>query len=420
MKIGFLIIASEVLDGKITDLNTTILATFLRRHHLEINEALVVRDRADDLRRGLARIFEENDVVVTSGGLGPTRDDITKETLAHFLGRELAPSPAAILVAEENYRRFGRTFPGAEHGYAYLPEGFTPLANATGFAPGLAATHRGRLLLSAPGVPREFASMLEDHLGPRLDERRSSRDVLGHVIVRTKNVPEEKIFGEVDPELWDRLEAFGEVSSLPILMGVDIGVKLRAATAAELDRKAAAVRDVFERSPIRPSIWSFGSESVEEKIVGLANRANLRFGFAESATGGLCAHRITGVAGSSRSFMGSLVCYDEGAKEALLGVSDDTLRRHTAVSAEVAAEMARGLAERLTLDVAIAVTGYAGPAAGADGTPVGTVFVGRAVRGKAPAAEVFHLKGDREVLKQRFSQAALYALLEEAEKLAGP
>ncbi len=418
MKIGFLIIASEVLDGKITDLNTSIFATFLRSHHLEINKSITVRDRAEDIQGGLERLFEDSDVIVTSGGLGPTRDDITKETLGKFLGRKLELSPAAIRVAEENYQRFSRTFPGPEHGYAYLPEGFSPLSNATGFAPGLTTTHEGRVLLSGPGVPREFRSMLEDHLSPILNNLRNSQEVLGHFIVRTKNVPEEKIFSQVDPELWDQLEAFGEVSSLPILMGVDIGVKLKAKTAQELEHKTTELRRLFENSPLRPHIWGFGRESLEEKIVARASKLGLRFGFAESATGGLCSHRITGVAGSSRCFQGSVVCYNESVKESVLGVSGETLSRYSAVSAETAQEMAAGLAGMLKLDIAIAITGYAGPAGGADGTSVGTVYIGRAVRGTL-TTEVHHLKGDREVLKQRFSQAALYSLLEDVEKLAG-
>ncbi len=418
MNIGFLIIASEVLDGKITDLNTSIFANFLRSHHLEINKAMSVRDRAEDIQQGLTQLFADCDVIVTSGGLGPTRDDITKETLGNFLGRKLALSPAAIKVSEENYQRFSRTFPGAEHGYAYLPEGFVPLSNATGFAPGLFATHEGRILLSGPGVPREFQSILEDHLSPILKNHRNSQEVLGHFIVRTKNVPEERIFSQVDPELWDQLEAFGEVSSLPILMGVDIGVKLRASTALELDQKSIELRRIIEHSPLRPHIWGFGRESLEERIVVRAREKGLRFGFAESATGGLCSHRITGVPGSSQCFQGTVVCYNEKVKESILGVSPETLSRYSAVSAEAAREMATGLGQILKLDIAVAVTGYAGPDCGSDGTPVGTVFIARAVRGTLKV-EVHQLRGDRDVLKQRFSQAALYSLLEEVENLAG-
>jgi nicotinamide-nucleotide amidase len=343
---------------------------------------------------------------------------MTKETLGNFMGRKLELSPAAIRIAEENYQRFSRTFPGPEHGYAYLPEGFEPLSNATGFAPGLSATFKDRVLLSGPGVPREFQSILEDHLSPILRKLRNSQEVLGHFIVRTKNVPEEKIFSEVDPQLWDQLEAFGEVSSLPILMGVDIGVKLKASTTQELEKKSSELRRLFERSPLKPHIWGFGRESLEEKIVARAGELGLRFGFAESATGGLCSHRITGVSGSSRCFQGSVVCYNESVKESILRVSQETLSNFSAVSAEAAKEMAAGLAEMLKLDIAIAVTGYAGPAGGADGTSVGTVFIGRAVRGIL-TAQFYHLKGDREVLKHRFSQAALYSLLEEVEKLAG-
>jgi nicotinamide-nucleotide amidase len=418
MKIGFLIIGSEVLDGKISDLNTKILAEFLRTNHLEVNEAIVARDDKSSIMSALENLFAGHDVVVTSGGLGPTKDDITKETLASYLGRKVCYSEEAYKVAQENYQRFNRPFPGKEHGYCFLPDGFFPLSNSTGFAPGFYTKHGEKFLFSGPGVPREFKSMLQDHFKNMIKDKINHNELLDNVIVRTKSVPEEKIFNEVDPSLWEKLEAFGEVSSLPILMGVDIGVKVKASSLEEMAKKVAAVKNIIEQSPVRPHVWHFGSESIEEKIVTLANQKNIRFGFAESATGGLCSHRITNISGSSQCFMGSIVCYDEKVKEHVLGVKSETLKNHSAVSIECAEEMAGGLLRNFSLDIAISITGFAGPGGGNDKFPVGSVCIGKSVRSKESAAESLVLKGDREVLKLRFSQAALYALLEEVEKFA--
>jgi nicotinamide-nucleotide amidase len=258
--------------------------------------------------------------------------------------------------------------------------------------------------------------MLEDHLKQIIGKKTDG--YLKHIIVRTKNIPEEKIFGEVDPSLWSKLESLGEVSSLPVTMGVDIGVKIKTTTLEELQDKEKLIQNIFHSSPLCPAIWAIGDESLEEKIIKLANTKKIRFGFAESATGGLCSHRLTTIPGSSQSFVGSVVCYDESIKKSILGVHTETLKKFSAVSSETASEMAEGLLERFKLDVAISISGYAGPSGGSAEYPLGTVCVARAIKKKKTKVEVLRLKGDREILKLRFSQVALYALLEELENFA--
>ncbi|MCM2351685.1 MAG: nicotinamide-nucleotide amidohydrolase family protein [Bacteriovoracaceae bacterium] len=418
MKIGLLIIGSEVLDGKITDLNTKLLADFLRPYHLEINESMVARDQKASIKEALKTLFEKNDVIITTGGLGPTKDDITKETIASFLDRTIEYSEASQKVCEENYQRFGRPFPGKEHGYCYLPQNFIPLNNNTGFAPGLFTSHQDKLLFSAPGVPREFKSLLEEHLIELISSKMDKSRVMDTVIIRTRGIPEEKIFGEVVPDLWEKLEQYGEVSSLPILMGVDIGVKILAKNLDEMAAKVQAVHHIIETSALKPNVWHYGPETLEEKIVVLANQKKIKFGFAESATGGLCSHRITNISGSSQCFMGSVICYDEKIKEHILGVKAKTLEECTAVSHECAKEMAQGLRDRFSLDIAISITGFAGPGGGNDKFPVGSVCIGQSLRGKETSSQDYLFKGDRELLKQRFAQAALHALLTEVENFA--
>jgi nicotinamide-nucleotide amidase len=417
MKIGFLVIGSEILDGKITDLNTKALADFLRLQNVDLTLALTVRDQEDSIMNSLEILFKECDVVVTSGGLGPTLDDITKQTLAKFLGRVIAYSPDAEEVALKNYAKFDRPFPGKEHGYCYLPSGFVALNNSTGFAPNLFTQYLDKYLICGPGVPREFKSMLDDHMVPQILSKFRSLEVIESINIRTKKVPEEKIFNEVDKDLWAKLSAYGDVSSLPIFYGVDIGVKLRAHTEAELARKKAAVMKIIEDSPVNEHIWHIGRESLEEVIVKKTKEKNIKFGFAESCTGGLCSHRVTNVSGSSATFMGGVVSYDNSVKEALLEVDKETLRYYGAVSVETAQEMAQGLLKNLNLDLAISITGIAGPAGGSQEKPVGTVCIGVSMKGKT-YGEKFKFFGDREQLKNRFSQAALMMLLENVESFA--
>lgn len=418
MKIGLLIIGNEILEGKINDANTRQLAQFLIKENLELTMSMTVKDQEKMIHQGLSTLFDQCDIIVTSGGLGPTKDDLTKETIASWLGRKVEFSQQAYEVATKNYQRFNRAFPGKEHGYCYLPEGFEALDNSTGFAPGLLARHLDKFIISGPGVPREFKSLLEDHFVTKVLSHFSRPTQLVELYtVRTMRIPEEKIFGEVDTNLWDRLSQYGNVSSLPTIMGVDIGVKLIASSAKELKNYKAELKKIFETSPIFPNIWQFGSTPLEDLIVTKANAKKIKYGFAESCTGGLCSHRMTSVSGSSQSFYGSVVCYDESVKQKSLGVKKETLQKFGAVSVETAEEMASGLAKSLNLDVAISITGLAGPNGGTPEKPVGTAYIGVWAFGKTQVHHV-HFPGDREQLKMRFSQAALYHLLEEVEKNA--
>ena len=418
MKAGFLIIASEVLNGKVSDVNNQALAHFLRPFSVEIEKTVIVKDSVPAIHEGLRSLLEECDFIITSGGLGPTKDDLTKEAIGSFFGKKTSFSEEAMLIAGKNYEKFGRPFAGREHGYCFLPEGFLALNNSTGFAPGLFFEGNGKAILCGPGVPREFRGILEEHLEKLILSKNKPEKLFRLLNIRTKRIPEEKIFGEVDTTLWDKLEAYGEVSSLPNYLGVDVGVRISGRTSEELDRKESEILSIIEHSPLRPAVWHFGLDSIEEIILNKARTLGITFGFAESATGGLCAHRITSISGSSHSFMGSIVSYDNSVKSGVLGVSTSTLEIHTAVSPETAREMAEGARRKLGVDIAVSITGVAGPGGGTPERPVGYAAI--AVTSKL-GTEFFETKlfGDREQLKFRFSQQVLMTLIETMEKFAG-
>lgn len=416
MKIGLLIIASEVLEGKISDANTRSLALLLRQHHLDLGKCLTVRDSEKDIHQGLAAMLSEFDIILTSGGLGPTRDDLTKAAIASYFGKKIAYSAEAEKIAQENYKRFARTFPGKDHGYSWLPEGVIALSNPAGLAPGLLIEHQSKLIICAPGVPREFDAIMSCELVPQLKSRLKNQSLLEHIVIRTKRVPEEKIFGELDPMLWDKLSAFGEVSCLPVMMGVDIGVKIRAKNHEELSTKKNSVFGVIKQSPISPHIWNFGFKTLEEVIVNKANKLGVSYGFAESATGGLCSHKITSVSGSSQSFYGSVVSYDNSVKCGALAVPANTIKDYGVVSVQTAEAMAVGLRKALDIQIAISITGVAGPSGGTIESPVGTVCIG-VVHKDSIRSVRYQFFGDRLMLKERFAQAALFELLEELEKI---
>jgi nicotinamide-nucleotide amidase len=416
MRIGLLIIGNEILQGKISDSNTTLLARYLIAHNRELSSTMVVGDEIKSIHQGLNVLFSSCDVVITSGGLGPTQDDVTKEALASWFKSNISYSQEAFEVASKNYQRFNRPVPSQDHPYCYLPQGFIALENSTGFAPGLFMQSEGKYLLSGPGVPREFKSLLEDHFASLiLSQLPKSEELIELYTVRTKRIPEEKIFKVVDPTLWEKLAAFGSVSSLPHIMGVDIGVTLKAQSSREMENKKSQLKKIFLHSPLAGHIWHFGVTSLEELIVRVANEKKITYGFAESCTGGLCSHRITSVSGCSQTFLGSVVSYAESVKSSILGVSEQTLAKFSAVSEQAASEMAQGVAQKLKLDIGISITGLAGPGGGSSLTPVGTVYIGVWARGKSSVYH-YHFPGEREQLKQRFSQGALYLLLEELQR----
>lgn len=408
MKIGFLAIGNEILHGKIQEANGPWLATFLRQYGLSLTAQVNCSDSPEDIQDSLKFLYEHCAFVICSGGLGPTPDDVTKIALANFFNKgPIQVSSQAKLVAQEHYRRFDRELPEG-HGYGFLPKDFVALHNPSGFAPGLLLQEKEHLLLAAPGVPKEFRDMLMSHL-PKLVALHSKEDLV-FLNFRTKGIPEEKIFNELCPGLWERLATFGSVSSLPHPYSVDVGITLRG-SAEELKVSESEIHDIIKNSPLKPHIWSVGLVSLEEIIIKEAAQKNLTFSFAESCTGGLCASRITNFSGSSQVFWGAVVSYDNSVKENVLGVSVDSLSQFGAVSEIVAKQMADGVRNKLNTQLSVSLTGIAGPGGGTTEKPVGTVWIGLS-NGKNTKAHKFQFKGDREALKYRFSQVALFHLLD--------
>ncbi|MFA5582752.1 MAG: CinA family protein, partial [Bacteriovoracaceae bacterium] len=209
----------------------------------------------------------------------------------------------------------------------------------------------------------------------------------------------------------------GKVASLPYLYGVDITVRLESNSSEEMKGKKKSLEDFILKHPLKEYIWHLGEESLEECIIKKAKELNVRFGFAESCTGGLCSDKITNINGSSSVFYGSLICYHTEIKTKFLGIAPNIIDQYDVVSAPVATQMASGLRSLFPIDLAISLTGYAGPHSKEDEIPVGTVFVGVSSQ-LGDMAFHHHFVGDRERLKEYFYQVALFRLLETLEKLA--
>lgn len=413
MKIQLITIGNELLNGKTQDKNAHWLAKFCYEKNVDLEKNHIIPDSEEAMKKALEEAWEDADLVLTSGGLGPTKDDLTKPIVAKFFHRELVESEQALKTVHKNYEKSQREY-NPKIGYSRVPEGFEAVYNRVGYAPGLCFSENKKMIAVLPGVPSEFKSMFKEEIYPKAKSLfHDGQGLVKHVTVKTWKIPEAKIFHSLCPGLWEDLEEFGQVSSLPHPLGVDIGVVIEAPDQKGLEEVERKVLDAFTKSPLKEHIWHVGPETVEEVIVREAADKKITIGFAESCTGGLCADRITNIAGSSEVFLGSVIAYANSVKEGVLNLSPSTLRKFGAVSKETAWEMAQGARNALGADLVVTTTGIAGPGGGSKEKPVGTIGIGYSSE-RDCASDLYHFpEREREDMKFVFGQAALFTMLEQ-------
>lgn len=412
MNIGLLLIGDELLSGRIHDANGKWLASYLAPTQFDIGEIKIIRDIKADIKVALDELFNKYDIVLTSGGLGPTDDDITKFAVAEYYNKELVNLKENDAIIETHYARINKEWKHKSNNYHLMPKDFTITNNPCGLAPGMIYEQDKKIILCAPGVPREFQQLFNEVYSPFLENRFQSQSRgFSPFSIRTYSVPEEAIFTDLCPTLWKDLEKYGKVSSLPLsdFGGVDIVVTLE--INEDLENKRSAILNIIEDSALAKNVWQIGNLSLEEYVVKIANEKNKTISFAESCTGGLTASKITDVSGSSAIFLGSIVSYANSVKTSVLGVQQSTLDLHGAVSEKTALEMAVGARKACGADISISFTGIAGPGGGSDQKPVGTVGIGWSFNDESDS-KIYNFTGDRLKLKQRFSNKGLMRLLE--------
>lgn len=413
LSVSMIVIGDEILNGRTTDLNGTWLSKFLFKKGLQLKSLRFIRDNHEEINAALTASLSESDIVITSGGIGPTLDDKTKNTLASYFGKKIVENHDVASIVTNNYIRFGRTWTKESNHYHFFPEDFVATPNPKGLAPGITyyCPNSNKLIMAGPGVPREFTeiveveffSLIKKHFQSRLQENYQT-------VIRTTGVPEEKIFFELCPTLWSDLEVFGKVSSLPHTIGIDIVVSYNGNESTHLE-KQTKIKELIANTPLANQVWQYGSTPINELVLKKALDKKITFGFAESCTGGLTSSKITDLPGSSAVFYGGVISYDNSIKENVLKVKSETLKKVGAVSVEVAEEMAIGLRDLLKCDYAVSITGIAGPGGGTTEKPKGLVAIGFAGPNKS-GARLFHFPGDRIRLKDRFSDMALLTMLE--------
>lgn len=403
-------VGNELLYGETVDTNAAWIGRVLAGWGIRIAHGYTVRDRVSEIQDAVEQAMRVADLVIVSGGLGPTPDDVTKAAISELLGRGLVVDPKVRETVRKWFRAAGHDeVPRLSEGQAEVLDGAIVLSNDVGTAPGMLLEHEGVSIVLLPGVPPEMRGIVEGPLRVALNTRyRFGPEGVRHYVIHTTGV-EEPILAEVVGECMERLgpDALQSVD-FAFLPGED-GVDLRLTVGEHGGVDAQACFDDVERA-LSPAIdeWRFWADSgdMAEAVSAELRRTGLTLAAAESCTGGLLSKRMTDRAGASEVFVGGVIAYGNGVKVAWLGVSPDDLDRDGAVSETVACQMAIGIADRLGADVGVGITGVAGPGGESPGKPVGTVWIAVAVEGNVNARHS-RLAGDRAAIRSRATQAGL-------------
>ncbi len=401
MTVAVLCSGTELTRGELVNTNATWLAERLTELGFEVAAIDVVDDDRGRIIAALRRLGAEHDVIVGTGGLGPTTDDLTTECVASVLGVKLFRDEASLKLIEDRLAQFGRKMAASNAKQADFPEGAVILPNSNGTAPGFSVRIGRALAFFLPGVPKEMRTMYEQSVATTILPLRTQR----HFQVRLST------FGLPESEVNDRLAGIEERHGVTIgyrakLPEIEVKVLARAET-EELARarSEAATREVRERLG-EDAIFGEGGVRLPEAVGELLAERGLTLAAAESCTGGLVSELMTAISGSSRYFQGGAVVYSNEAKTALLDVDASLIERHGAVSREVAVAMAEGARARLKSDLALSITGIAGPTGGTPEKPVGLVhYAVASANGVSHRQKVFI--GDREQVRLRAAFAAL-------------
>jgi nicotinamide-nucleotide amidase len=388
-------IGDEILIGQTVDTNSAWIAEQLQLLGFRLNRITSISDTRDAIRAAIDETFARVGLVIMTGGLGPTQDDITKETLAEYFGTTLERNHEIQEAIEKYFASKGLEILETNRQQADLPKDAEILRNTRGTAMGMWFEKDGKVLISLPGVPYEMQGIMREHALPRLKERFSTPTII-HKTILTQGIGESFLAEKISD--WER-SLRNDGISLAYLPSPGL-VRLRLTAHAPNGGKTEAeelmeryIKELERRVP--EYIFGRDKDTVAKSVQDLFQARGLTLAAAESCTGGLIAHEITSVPGSSGHFVGSMVAYANEAKQAILGVRKTTLDTYGAVSEAVVREMAEGARAKLKTDYAIATSGVAGPEGGTEEKPVGTVWLSIAGPGKT-VAKVVRLGRSRE------------------------
>jgi len=409
LKAEIICVGTELLLGQIVDTNAAYLAQVLAQQGIDLYYKSTVGDNRQRLVALLQQAWKRADLIFVSGGLGPTLDDLTREALALLVHEELEEDPGARRAVEEYFRRRNRTMSQNNLRQATRPKSAICLPNPYGTAPGLWLEKDGRVVVALPGVPLEMKNLVEREVLPRL-RRKSGADssVLCSRVLKVVGMGE----SAVEEQIMDLMTGQENPTIAPLAKRGEVRLRLTAKARSEKEAREL-IKPVEEKIRARLKGYVFGADRklLEEAVGKRLAAGGFTLGVAESCTGGLISHRITGVPGSSTYFQMGIVAYSNRCKQKLLGVDKELLRKYGAVSPQTARAMAEGMREHCGVDVALSTTGIAGPGGGTPKKPVGLVYLALAHAGGTIVRRE-NFSWDRENNKTAAAQAGLVLLWE--------
>ncbi|MGE5629812.1 MAG: competence/damage-inducible protein A [Caulobacteraceae bacterium] len=401
MKGEIIAVGTELLLGNIVNTNAQYLSEKLAELGIDVYYHLVVGDNLKRVADTIRTSLERSDLVITSGGLGPTDDDLTKEGVCEALGLKLLPNEEALKKVEAIFKKFGRPMPESNWKQGYAPEGSEIIENDNGTAPGILLEKNGKIVIMLPGPPKELKPMFEDKVLPYL--RTKEKSTIKSKVLRVIGV------GESSAE--EMLKGIFETQTNPTIAPYAKEGEVQLRITAKTEDPAIAEQMIEEmetrvREILKENVYGCNDETLEGTVMKLLLEKKKTIATAESCTGGIIGGRLTEIPGASESFMGGVITYSNEMKMKLLDVKKETLELYGAVSSQTAEEMAEGVRKLSNTDIGISITGIAGPGGGSDEKPVGLCYIGIATGNKVESHR-FVFTGNRNKIRWNASGKAL-------------
>ncbi|MCB0650661.1 MAG: competence/damage-inducible protein A [Saprospiraceae bacterium] len=372
MKVSIVTIGDEILIGQIVDTNSAWMAQQLNLAGAKVVKIITTSDGHDEIIQGIQQAQEVADVVLITGGLGPTKDDITKKAIADLLGNEMVFSQITYDRISGLLKKWGIQQTEGHKAQCFMPSSALLLENKMGTAPGMWFDLPEQVIVSMPGVPYEMKYLMEHEVIPRLVKRFNVYPII-HRTILTSGIGESVLADKIS-SIEDALPGFIKLAYLPGLAQVRLRLSARAENGEDvqkaIDEEAAKIVEMLSEF-----VYGYENQTLQEVVLECCRAKGLKLSTAESCTGGYVSHLLTTIPGSSDAFEGGVVSYSNALKMNLLNVNPETLEQHGAVSEETVIEMAKGARESLGTDIAVSISGIAGPGGGTPEKPVGTVWI---------------------------------------------
>lgn len=401
MRVEIIAVGTEILLGDITNSNAQYLAKQLALLGLDMYNQQVVGDNEERILKAFDDAFKRSDIVITTGGLGPTKDDMTKEVAAKYFNKKLIVDEESIKKIKEYFKTMGKEMPESNLKQGLYPENSIVIENNNGTAPGIIIEENNKIMIIMPGPPNEMKPMFENSVMPYL-KAKSNTTLVSRTI---------KIIGIGESSVAEKVQDLIDKQTNPTIApyAKEGEVTLRVTAKADNENRALkliepVIKEIQNR--LGENIYTIGEEPIEDVVSKMLIDKKLTISTAESCTGGMIAAKLVSYPGVSEVFLEGCVTYSNEAKHSRLNVSTETLDKYGAVSCETAKEMAEGVAKTSNTDVSIVTTGIAGPGGGTDEKPVGLVYIGLYIKGKV-SVEKYIFKGDRNKVR---TQATIRAL----------